>query len=136
MRHLLLVLGMNILALCPTLASPARTTSSTIMRVSPKPSAKAVQSIPANTDVDLDNCSKDWCRVSWHNQLGYVSANAVTASTPDNSLAPMPVDRPPPSSSGPSFGLPFSIQLGGSGSGPGFQEPGVHCSGVVSNPGC
>ena len=49
MRRILVVLGMSTLISGQALASPALTSSPTIMRASPSPKARVVQAIPNDT---------------------------------------------------------------------------------------
>lgn len=79
MRRILVVLGMSALISGQALASPALTSSPTIMRASPSPKARVVQAIPNDTQIDLNFCEKAWCYVSWRNLFGYVSAKSVVA---------------------------------------------------------
>ena len=47
------------------------------MRRAPSAHSHIVQTIPANAQIDVENCSGGWCYASWRNLFGYVPAFAV-----------------------------------------------------------
>jgi hypothetical protein len=123
MRRVLVVLGMSTLISGQALASPALTSSPTIMRASPSSKARVIQAIPNNVQIDLNYCDKAWCYVSWRNLLGYVSAKSVVA-LPE---APPPgvVYGPPAVVVAPYYGWGWDYGWGwGFGPGPGYGGPG------------
>jgi hypothetical protein len=92
----------------PALADPAVTTAPATMRRAPNPHAHIVQTIPPNAQIDLSNCSGDWCYASWRNLFGYIPAFAVAqAGPPSGAFAPLPppvVVAAPPVVVGPAWG--------------------------------
>lgn len=79
MRRVVLALGISTIVFGQALASPALTTSATIMRAGPSSKGRVVQAIPNSAQIDLNFCEKAWCYVSWRNLFGYVSAKTVVA---------------------------------------------------------
>ncbi len=61
------------------------------MRRAPNAHSHIVQTVPANAEIDLENCSGGWCRASWRNLYGYIPAFAVAEAGP-----PMIAPPPPP----------------------------------------
>jgi uncharacterized protein YraI len=94
MRRLIVTFGLCLGLAAPAFADPARTTAPVVMRAAPSPKARVVQSIPANAQIDLSHCSRDWCYVSWRDRFGYVRADAVAAA---------PYDAGPPGYDGPGY---------------------------------
>jgi hypothetical protein len=129
MRLALVVLSISSILVGQAIARPAKTLSTTVMRVTPNSGARALQTLPVNEDIDLVSCTKAWCVVTWDGQLGYVSAGSVIA-LPEAPAAPTPVPAAPPSPEASPFSLPFSIQVGAPDAGPSFQEPGAGCTGL------
>jgi hypothetical protein len=126
---LLFVLGISSLLVGQAIARPAKTISTTVLRVTPKPGARALQMLPADEDINLVSCTKAWCVVTWGAQLGYVSAGSIVA-LPDAPLTSVPAATPPLSTNGRSFSLPFSFHVGAPDAGPSYQEPGAGCTGL------
>ena len=80
-------------ALCSAArADPALTTTPSVMRAAPSVKAQVVQRVPARAEIDLSNCSQDWCYVSWRNLFGYLPATVVSALPygPPDSASPPP----------------------------------------------
>ena len=50
-----------------------------------------MQSVPANAQIDLQNCEGDWCSASWRNLSGYIPSFAVAEAG-----GSPPVVAPPP----------------------------------------
>jgi hypothetical protein len=74
------------------------------MRAGPGAKAAFVQAIPANAEIEVDDCGKLWCRASWRNRSGYVAVTAV---------APLPVGEgeaypPPPVVVAPLYPPPYA----------------------------
>lgn len=79
MRRFIVTFGLCLGLAAPAFADPARTTAPVVMRAAPSPKARVVQNIPANAQIDLSHCSRDWCYGSWRDRFGYVRADAVAA---------------------------------------------------------
>jgi uncharacterized protein YraI len=95
MRNLLLGLGL-LSALSPSaFADPAMTTAASAMRAAPSPRAHVVQNVPARAEIDLSNCTKNWCYVSWRNLFGYLPVSVVAAG-PNEGGPPLYAPAPPP----------------------------------------
>ena len=108
MRRLLLAAGLCVGVAGPCFADPAITTASSAMRDEPGLHSRIVQTIPANAEIDLQNCTGDWCYVSWRNIFGYIPSFAVAqGGPPPGAAAPGPppvVVAAPPVVVGPVFG--------------------------------
>ena len=72
MRRLLLAAGLVVGLAGPSFADPAVTTAWSNMRHAPSAHSHIVQSVPANAQIDLQNCTGDWCYASWRNLSGYI----------------------------------------------------------------
>jgi len=72
-------------------ANPAMTAEDTTMRAAPSAHARAVQSIPANAQIDLGECREHWCAASWKNLEGWVRVESVAANS-----EPLVGAAPPP----------------------------------------
>jgi hypothetical protein len=116
MRRVLVLLCISILQLSQAIASPALTSFATTMRARPSPRAPVIQAIPSNAEIDLSNCGRSWCFVSWRNQVGYVTANSVVA-LPD--APPEEVYAAPPLVVAPYYGWGWGRPYGW-GWGPGY----------------
>ncbi len=91
----------------PSFADPAITTAWSNMRRAPSGHSRVVQSVPANAEIDLQNCDGEWCYASWRNRFGYIPAFAVDEAggpPPAMAAAPPIVVAPPPVVVGPAFG--------------------------------
>jgi hypothetical protein len=108
LRRLLLAAGLCVGVAGPCFADPAITTASSAMRHEPGLHSRIVQTIPANAEIDLQNCTGDWCYVSWRNIFGYIPSFAVAqGGPPPGAAAPGPppvVVAAPPVVVGPVFG--------------------------------
>ncbi len=80
MRRLIALFALCLGLAAPAFADPAHTIAPAIMRATPSVGARVVQRIPANAQIDMSNCTRSWCYVSWRNLFGYVPAGAVAAS--------------------------------------------------------
>ena len=88
MRRLLLAAGLSVGLAGPSFADPAITTAWSDMRSAPSGHSRVVQSVPANAEIDLQNCAGDWCHASWRNLSGYIPAFAVAeAAAPPPGVA-------------------------------------------------
>ena len=58
-----------------------------------------MQSVPANAEIDLQNCTGEWCFASWRNRAGYIPAFAVGEAGAPQGFAMEPA--PPPVAMGP-----------------------------------
>ena len=108
MRRLLLAAGLCVGLVGPSFAYEAVTTAWSNMRRAPSAHSRVVQSVPANAQIDLQNCTGDWCFASWRDLSGYIPAFAVAeaAVPPPVTVAPAPpvVVTAPPIVVGPAFG--------------------------------
>ena len=91
MRRLLLAACLSVGLAAPSFAEPAVTTAWSDMRSAPSGRSRVVQSVPADAQIDLQDCMGDWCHASWRNLAGYIPAFAV-----GEAAAPPPVVAPPP----------------------------------------
>ena len=106
MRRLLLSAGLSVGLIGPSFADPAVTTAWSNMRSAPNVHSHIVQSVPANAQIDLQNCAGDWCHASWRNLSGFIPAFAVAQAGPPPGGAPPPavVVAPAPIIVGPAWG--------------------------------
>ena len=114
MRRLLLAAGLSVGLVGPSFADPAITTAWSNMRRAPNAHSHIVQSVPANAEIDLQNCGDNWCYASWRNAFGYIPAFAVAQAGPPPGAvgapptgivgAPPVVIAAPPIVVGPAFG--------------------------------
>jgi hypothetical protein len=79
MRRIFVLLGLSILAIGPAIASPALTAKPTILRATASSHGKVIQALPGNVQIDVNNCGKAWCFVSWGEKFGYIPVSAVAA---------------------------------------------------------
>jgi uncharacterized protein YraI len=96
MRNTTLLRSCLAAALCagvvaPCLADPATTTAPSAMRRAPNPHSRIVQMVPADAEIDLQNCNGGWCYGSWRNLFGWIPSFAVAQAGP-----PPAVVGPPP----------------------------------------
>ncbi len=102
MRNTTLLRSLLAAALCagvvaPCLADPAITTASSAMRRAPTAHSRIVQMVPAEAQIDLQNCTGGWCYGSWRNLFGWIPSFAVAqAGPPPAAVAPPPVVVAPP----------------------------------------
>jgi uncharacterized protein YraI len=61
-------------------ARPAMTAEPATMRAAPSSHARVVQHIPANAQIDIEECRDRWCAASWRNLDGYVRVETIAAS--------------------------------------------------------
>jgi len=87
---LLLAAGLCLGVAGPCFADPAITTAWSDMRSAPSGRSRVVQSVPANAQIDLQDCVGDWCRASWRNLAGYIPSFAVAQGGPPLAVAPAP----------------------------------------------
>ncbi len=98
MRRTLLAAGLVFGLVGPSFADPAVTTAWSAMRRAPSGHSRVVQSVPANAQIDLQNCSGEWCYASWRDLSGYIPAFAVggaAALGPVVGTPPVVVAAPP-----------------------------------------
>jgi hypothetical protein len=91
----LVFIGVCLGLIRPALAEPAITTAPSAMHRGPSERSRIVQTIPPNAQIDLENCSADWCYGSWRNLFGYIPAFAVAQGGPPTMAPPPPVVAPP-----------------------------------------
>jgi hypothetical protein len=77
MRRIFVLLGLSILSIGPAIASPALTAKPTILRATASSHGKVIQALPGNVQIDVNNCGKAWCFVSWGEKFGYIPVSAV-----------------------------------------------------------
>ena len=94
MQTLLLGLGFSLALASAALADPAMTTAPSAMRAAPSPRAHVVQNVPERAEIDLSNCSRNWCYASWRNIFGYLPVSVVAAGP--NEAGPPPGYPPGP----------------------------------------
>ena len=109
-------------AVCMALTAPARaelaiTGAAVAMRAGPSGKAAVVQRIPQRAEIELQKCTRSWCRAGWRGRFGYVPTDAVVlgappAALPGDEMAPpfvnvQPAHVPPPASrwTGPYLGV-------------------------------
>jgi hypothetical protein len=90
LRGFLLTAGLCVGVAAPCNAEPAITTAPAAMRRAPNAHSHIVQTVPANAQIDLENCSAGWCGASWRNLFGYISAFAVAEAGSPTIAAPPP----------------------------------------------
>jgi hypothetical protein len=98
-------------AAAPCNAGPAITTAPAAMRRAPNAHSHIVQTVPANAQIDLENCSAGWCSASWRNLFGYIPAFAVAEAGPPM-IAPPVVVAPAFEWGGPYVGGGFGYGWG------------------------
>ena len=74
----------------PAFASPAVTVAPSAMHRAPNMNSRVVQEIPPNAQIDVQNCTGDWCYGSWRHLFGYIPAFAVGQGPPPPGLAATP----------------------------------------------
>ena len=82
LQRLLLAAGACACLAGPSFAEPAVTTASSNMRRMPNLHSHVVQSVPADAEIDLENCTGDWCYGSWRGISGYLPSFAVAQGSP------------------------------------------------------
>ena len=91
MRTLIFALCSSVAFAASASADPATTQLAAGMRVAPSVKSRIVQRVPANAEIDLSQCSADWCYASWRDRFGYLPAAAIAGSA----LPPPPAYPPP-----------------------------------------
>ena len=105
MRRSLLAAGLVFGLVGPSFANSAVTTAWSNMRRAPSGHSRVVQSVPANAEIDLQNCSGDWCYASWRNRSVRFRPSPWAKRAPRRSVAGPPVVvAAPPVVVGPAFG--------------------------------
>jgi hypothetical protein len=77
MRALLVAFGFSVVFAASAAADPATTGAAAAMRAAPSMKARIVQRVPANAEIDLNQCSGGWCYASWRDLFGYLPASAI-----------------------------------------------------------
>jgi hypothetical protein len=97
LRHFVLAASIGAGLVSQALADPAITATPSAMHRAPNPHSGVVQAIPANAQIDLQNCEGDWCYASWRNRFGWIPAFAVSeGGPPPGAYGPPPVGYAPP----------------------------------------
>jgi hypothetical protein len=107
MRALPFALGFSAVFAASAAADPAVTGAAAAMREAPSATARMVQRVPANTEIDVSHCSGAWCYASWRDRFGYLPSAAIAGS----SYPPAPADGPYGAWSGAAVG-PFYYGYG------------------------
>ena len=97
----------------PSLAEPLVTTSLAIMHRAPAPGSRVLQEIPPNAQIDLINCTGEWCYVSWRKIYGYIPAFTVQSAPEVVAVAPAQVVVAPSVVYGPAWGWSGTYVGGG-----------------------
>jgi hypothetical protein len=108
-RALLFALSFSAAFAASAAADPAVTGAAAAMRQAPSATARIVQRVPANAEIDLSQCSGAWCYASWRNRFGDLPAAAI--AKPPYPPAAAPADGPYRAWSGAAVG-PFSYGYG------------------------
>jgi len=77
MRSFALSLTLALAAPAVAFAAPAETARATWMHDAPTGWAPIVQSLPANAEIDVESCGRQWCLASWREISGYVQSKAL-----------------------------------------------------------
>ena len=104
-------------------AAPGAVTSNVNLRQGPGTTYTVIATIPSGTNVDIGDCSGQWCQIAWHGQNGYVIAsslvqgggappNGPAAGTPPPPGYDEPVYVAPPPYYGPYYGYGPSYGYG------------------------
>jgi hypothetical protein len=119
LRRVLLAAGIGLCLVGPALAEPVITVAPAAMRRAPSAHSHIVQTLPANAQIDVENCSGGWCYASWRNLFGYVPAFAVAQGGPPPMVASPPpvIVAAPPIVAAPAFGWGGPYVGGGWGDG-------------------
>jgi hypothetical protein len=96
LRHFVLAASIGAGLVSQALADPAITAAPSAMHRAPNPHSGVVQTIPANAQIDLQNCEGDWCYASWRNRFGWIPAFAVAEGGPPGAYGPPPGEYAPP----------------------------------------
>lgn len=64
------------------------------MRAGPSGKTAVVQHVPQRAEIDLERCTRSWCRASWRGRVGYIPQEAVVlgpppATLPGNEMPPL-----------------------------------------------
>jgi hypothetical protein len=114
MRTLIFALGLSVALCASAAADPATTQTAAAMREAPSGKSRIVQRVPANAQIDLSQCSGNWCYASWRDRFGYLPAAAVAGPLyPASPYPPPPPAYPPPDGAWSGAGLgPFYFGYG------------------------
>jgi hypothetical protein len=96
LRRLLLAAGSSCVLAGPSLADPAITSAPSNMRRAANPYSRIVQTVPANAQVDIQNCGGEWCYGSWRGLHGFLPSFAVGQGGPPVGAVPPVAFAPPP----------------------------------------
>jgi len=93
MKYKILATAVGALMLSAGAVSAATVTNDVNLRVGPGTSYGVISTLPSGADVDVLNCTGNWCRVDWQGTTGF--ANASYLSDADASYASSPVYSEP-----------------------------------------
>lgn len=77
-----LALIAGLLMVSAAAAAPGLTAGEADMRAGPGPNYPFVMRIPDSAAVDVQSCTRIWCRVSWRYRSGYIRAASLDARGP------------------------------------------------------
>jgi len=93
MKFRILALAAGALMLSAGAASAATVTNDVHLRAGPGTSYSVIDTLPAGADVDVLNCSGNWCRIDWQGRTGFTSASYLDDD--DTYVASSPVYAEP-----------------------------------------
>jgi hypothetical protein len=125
MTNLRIAAGAAIIAILTTTCAHARPVAiakETNLRKEPSTESEVLATVPRGTKVEVGACEKDWCKVSYNGQDGYMIAQNLTAAGPRPPGGPRVVAGPygddipteyagPPPAYGPYYG-PYGYPYG------------------------
>jgi|GEM_PF-2963313 len=93
-KRLCLGLGLFIGLAGSANAELAMTGAPVSMRAGPSGKTAVVQHVPQRAEIDLERCTRSWCRASWRGRVGYIPQEAVVlgpppATLPGNEMPPL-----------------------------------------------
>lgn len=96
MKLKILTLAASALLLSAGIASAATVTNDLNLRRGPGTGYGVIDTMPAGAYVNVIGCTGNWCRVSWHGEVGYASASYLGGGAPIYAAAPPVYVAPPP----------------------------------------
>jgi hypothetical protein len=75
MKYRILALAAGALMLSAGAASAATVANDLNLRAGPGTSYSVIAALPAGADVDVLNCTGNWCQVNWQGTVGFASAS-------------------------------------------------------------
>jgi hypothetical protein len=93
---LLIAAGLLGVLVGPSFADPTITTAPSNMHRKPNPHSAIVQAVPADAQVDIQDCGGEWCYGSWRGIHGFLPAFAVAQAGPPPGPPSVAFAPPPP----------------------------------------